>query len=319
MKLITLKCPDCGAELQVNPALSQAVCNYCGKQLLIDDEAQHVKFDFEGSRQAGIEFERGRNEAQNAGAEEALIESMRRLSDLVVQVENLEDENKGLHAQILPLKERAKRFNSFLVKMVPFVIVAILLFTSVQMLRLSNLFIVLRVLVYILDAVLTFLAFRGASFFITHERTAAELQIKETETAIENNQSEIASLRSQQDFSLIPPGYQARDAVCFIAEALANKRALTIQQAINLYEEQQHKARVEALQQEQLALQQQNLELQRQQMQELKAIKESSGKNKVVGNRESSGIGAAFLGGVAAAGGAAITDAVAQKLKDKFL
>ena len=38
MKLITLKCPGCGATLDVNKELETATCNYCGKKIMVEDE-----------------------------------------------------------------------------------------------------------------------------------------------------------------------------------------------------------------------------------------------------------------------------------------
>ena len=42
MKLITLKCSNCGADLEVDPARKQIFCTYCGTKLLIDDETVYV-------------------------------------------------------------------------------------------------------------------------------------------------------------------------------------------------------------------------------------------------------------------------------------
>lgn len=39
MKLIKLKCTNCGAMLDANKDLDKIHCNYCGEQILIDDEA----------------------------------------------------------------------------------------------------------------------------------------------------------------------------------------------------------------------------------------------------------------------------------------
>ena len=44
MKLVSLKCPSCGAKLEVNPSLKKYTCNYCGETSLLDDEAVVVKF-----------------------------------------------------------------------------------------------------------------------------------------------------------------------------------------------------------------------------------------------------------------------------------
>ena len=62
MKLMDVKCPGCGAMMHVEDGARQAVCEYCGTAVPIDDEAVHVKID--GAAQAGYEFERGRQQAQ---------------------------------------------------------------------------------------------------------------------------------------------------------------------------------------------------------------------------------------------------------------
>lgn len=62
MKLVNFTCPGCGAQLNVDADMKQATCQYCGMTFPIDDEAQHVKFD--GAEQAGYEFEKGRQRAQ---------------------------------------------------------------------------------------------------------------------------------------------------------------------------------------------------------------------------------------------------------------
>lgn len=43
MKLIQMKCENCGAILDVNEDLEKIRCNYCGAELLIDDEATKLK------------------------------------------------------------------------------------------------------------------------------------------------------------------------------------------------------------------------------------------------------------------------------------
>lgn len=43
MKLIELKCNNCGATLKVNSELNEIYCNYCGNKMLIDDEATTIE------------------------------------------------------------------------------------------------------------------------------------------------------------------------------------------------------------------------------------------------------------------------------------
>ncbi len=38
MKLISLQCKNCGAQLQVDPERKQVFCTYCGAKLLLDDD-----------------------------------------------------------------------------------------------------------------------------------------------------------------------------------------------------------------------------------------------------------------------------------------
>lgn len=45
MKLIDLTCSKCGATLQVNSDLKKCMCQYCGNEMLIDDETIHYKLD----------------------------------------------------------------------------------------------------------------------------------------------------------------------------------------------------------------------------------------------------------------------------------
>ena len=42
MKLISLKCPDCNARINVNPELEKIICNYCGAEIYVDDEASKL-------------------------------------------------------------------------------------------------------------------------------------------------------------------------------------------------------------------------------------------------------------------------------------
>ena len=43
MKLIELKCPNCGAPTQVDMSRAFCFCQYCGTKMLIDKETIHIK------------------------------------------------------------------------------------------------------------------------------------------------------------------------------------------------------------------------------------------------------------------------------------
>ena len=62
MKLIDTTCPKCSANLRVDADMQSAFCEYCGAELLIDDEVQHLQID--NAESAGYAFEKGRQRAQ---------------------------------------------------------------------------------------------------------------------------------------------------------------------------------------------------------------------------------------------------------------
>lgn len=62
MKLIDTTCPKCGANLHIDADCQSAFCEYCGGQILIDDEVQHLQI--ENAENAGYAFEKGRQRAQ---------------------------------------------------------------------------------------------------------------------------------------------------------------------------------------------------------------------------------------------------------------
>ncbi len=62
MKLIELKCKNCGATLKVNSDTNDVTCKYCQTSFKLDDEIQHIKYD--NMEQSGYEFEKGRIRAQ---------------------------------------------------------------------------------------------------------------------------------------------------------------------------------------------------------------------------------------------------------------
>ena len=46
MKLISLKCPDCGANLEIDPERSFCFCQYCGHKILVDDEIKRSEVTY---------------------------------------------------------------------------------------------------------------------------------------------------------------------------------------------------------------------------------------------------------------------------------
>lgn len=62
MKLVSMVCPQCGGTLEAPENTKQMQCPFCNTTVMLDDEVQHIQFD--NSKQAGYDFEKGRIEAQ---------------------------------------------------------------------------------------------------------------------------------------------------------------------------------------------------------------------------------------------------------------
>lgn len=68
MKLVELKCKNCGAILKVQPDSIDIHCEHCKANYKLDDEAQHIKYD--DMEKAGYDYERGRIKARQEHEEE---------------------------------------------------------------------------------------------------------------------------------------------------------------------------------------------------------------------------------------------------------
>ena len=42
IKFIPVKCPECGADLQIKEGTNQCFCNYCGRKIMIKDSNEYV-------------------------------------------------------------------------------------------------------------------------------------------------------------------------------------------------------------------------------------------------------------------------------------
>lgn len=77
MKLIDLTCSKCGAQLKINSTLKKCMCQYCGNEMLIDDEVIH--HNLENGFNFGYQAELGRIRAQQDAARKQEIDRQNRI------------------------------------------------------------------------------------------------------------------------------------------------------------------------------------------------------------------------------------------------
>lgn len=72
MKLVELKCKNCGSLLKVEDGVKEVTCTYCHTSFILDDEVQHIQHD--NMYESGYEFEKGRIKAQDEKQESNMNE-----------------------------------------------------------------------------------------------------------------------------------------------------------------------------------------------------------------------------------------------------
>ena len=73
MKLLELKCKNCGAALKVKPDTADIHCDHCKANYKLDDEVQHIKYD--DMEKAGYDYEKGKQKARQEHEQQKKIEA----------------------------------------------------------------------------------------------------------------------------------------------------------------------------------------------------------------------------------------------------
>ena len=245
-------CPHCGAPL---PPLKKgkAVCEFCGSTVKAGND-----LDLDNARQLGQEFERGRYDAQNSipGADlakqiQVLIKPVSDLHQTNFQVNELKTKLDNADAK---LKEAHKSGQSK-EYLIPLLILLIFFF----------LFDGVSIMIPLMLALLSYvhLHLKRRRKLLVLEKAASAVRGEYTEAS-----AHLQQLYDTYNFDLIPEDYREVEPMSFFVKALNSGRAVSLTQAINLYEDDLHKKQMHKLQAEQNKLQAQQIKLQQQQFEE---------------------------------------------------
>ncbi len=237
MKLIDLTCPGCGAVIKVNSELSRGLCNFCGKEFLVDDEVQRM--EIVNGKELGFQQEQGRQEA---------VEKNR--TDL------LKDLQEALHVQkeyddlssLLKKKKRSynQKLNSKGTELaIVFVCLAIVIFWGTfvvagmpgdDMMMKSLVYIVLLIPMSIIAVVVI----KNEQKKKVQSCSHMQEEIKDLETKLGETEKTY-----EEKIAIIPEDYRNASAIESFCTYINNRRADDLRQAMNLYEEELHRKRVE--------------------------------------------------------------------------
>ena len=226
MKIISLECPCCKAQLQVNSELKQAACNYCGQMFQLEEEKDN--------RQMTFDNERDRLDAADAIAMET-AEKIRSLIEPLEELERIKEKKEMLSASLAQQKEKLEKLNGSLVRKILWGSAAGIVGIGILLLiggGVPAFFVTL-----LLGTGLVLLEFLWRKYRPVLLAGMVEKKEKtEAEIAIANEQ--IQTIRREHDLSYIPERYRTPEIMRFLCDALESKRVTTLQQAINLYEDE---------------------------------------------------------------------------------
>ena len=284
MKIISLECPGCKAPLQVNSELKQATCNYCGQIFQLEEEKVNDGIPT-------FENERARLDAADAIAMET-AEKIRSLIEPMEEVERLNKRKNELSSLLREQKEKLEKLNGSFVRKILWGFAAGVVGFGILLLQgggIATFFISL-----LLGAGLVLLEFLWRKYRPVLLAGMVEKKEK-TEAEMAGIDAQIKRIGQEHDLSYIPQRYRTPEIMEYFCNVLESKRVTTLQQAINLYEDELRHQEMVAMHQEQLRVQQEQLRTQQEQvatLQEMEENRKEDAKNQILGTVLSVGIGA---------------------------
>ena len=259
MKLVSLRCPSCGADLKINSELKNGVCNFCGYSFIIDDEIHHIEVDIPNARNAGFEFEQGRIASQESNVakrrEEAkrLATKIRSLIPLLEEVTDLIQKSEKLSPSLQALEMKCKKAceKHIYAKRI---IAAIIILTVPIILRYTS------ILGASADSANSLLPISVCICVFLVLYTVLQTAYRKSKLSIKRNayqklRNKIYAIFNQYDFDIVPKEALSSEALEFIAEALNCGRAYQVDDAMLLYESYCSKKQTAKYQKESLRLQ----------------------------------------------------------------
>ena len=252
-KVSVHSCPNCGAPLP-NSERDPKFCPFCGTPIKIVPESV---LEIE-PRKFGYEFEKGRYDAQNSIPGSELANEIRKLikptEELALAYNRLDELEQKVQASE---KEMQDSVTANLILMYGLPVVGFYFLYRVNV----------PVIAAIVSALLFFAVLRISITLRKKARTATYTDYK---AKVEAASAHIDKLYDTYNFNLVPEEYLYREAMTYFVKVLSGGRAASLQQAINLYEDEKHRKKQIQIQQEQLALKQQEIDIQRQQLEDQK-------------------------------------------------
>ena len=274
MKLVSMNCPHCNGPLKVNTSLARASCNYCGFQFVIDDEVKKVKISEEDYEPIGKAVNDARMESDRKEAALAL-EKVAKIRDSYRKTSELQGRGQFLRSRLYNDERRIAsieswmRFWNFLPNSLSLFIFPVGIFILFLIMGIASWFAAGGMIAAgLIIAFVSYFVFRWMRNKQSVDYGNLIAEANSIKADIAKTDADLQTVRNDADFSFVPQKYHNPAALDFIYQALYDKRANDLSQAINLYEENVYRTNMQRMQDEQIRLQKQQLEEMRQQQEE---------------------------------------------------
>lgn len=318
MKMVAYKCPNCGAELRSDIERKSVFCEFCGGEIVFDEEFQRVILHEENIKELAQEINKGLADSQYKGVDSKVLDSVLKIKDSLRKIQGLQAEISERQNEIMKLENLRKELTAPVKRIIPLGVLVLMLYILVQMICLSEIHIILRLPVFLLGIIISVISFRVITFPSKFKLEEIQENTEVLRAEIEERSSQITNINNTTDYSVIPVQYLNVDAVDHIYASLVSKRALTMQQAFLNYEEKLQRDRIEELRKEEFFLHKQHLaELKNLQAQNAHLRAETGWM--MGGNKRNSKSGFGLDDAVRLGSAFAIGASVAKKIKDELL
>lgn len=256
MKIVSLKCPECGASLNIEQGMKMCFCSHCGTQIMLDDEAQKVRYTFDNADEAGYQFEQGRMRAQfESPGNMALAEKIQELIQPISDLENLNLRSQTIRHSLSESENQYKKVTSPLIAMsyywVPAVVAVLAIFMAFSGESFS---------IFLFGALFAVGLYFAIKKVLELYRFKLSGDIDSKTAELNQTRDRVREIYDNNDFNIVAEEYQNSDALNFFYKSLVSGRALNMNQAVLLYEDHLKDEETRRFQQRQIELQQQQLE-----------------------------------------------------------
>lgn len=227
MKIVSLRCPNCGANQDINSDLRVYICNYCGTNFYLENNK--------------VTEEENKSKKKKKSDEE-IVSKVKDVLIKEVKITNFKKELKDINFRISIIRKNIDEENSILSIIRRLLIPAFfaLIAWSCILGKMKSSVIVILFALVIISTYLGNLVHKFKLNKLNNELNDNNNKIKELNNSI-------ISIQNQIDYSILPPDYRNLYAINIIYKALKNEKAKNINQAIQIYEEQAEKDRIYAL------------------------------------------------------------------------